>query len=77
MNGWGTIFTNGMIPLDCGIAFEGDREMMDLFAGQWSTTLELIRIPSATIAHQKADEALVVSGHCNAHVSMSTNKPRN
>ncbi len=45
-DGWGTIFTSRMFPLECK-RFQGpDRETVDLSAGQWFITLELTRIPS-------------------------------
>jgi len=46
VDGWGAIFTSRLFPLECGHFQEPDREAVDLSAGQWSTTLELTRIPS-------------------------------
>lgn len=46
VEGWGTLLTNTLIPLDCGHFIEGGEEVVELSKGQWSTTLELIRIPS-------------------------------
>lgn len=52
LDDWGTMFTSGMIPLECsrfmeyGPGPETDREIVELFRGQWSTTLELTRTPS-------------------------------
>lgn len=43
---WGTLFSNSMVPLDCGRFLEDDRETVELSRGQWSTTLELTRTPS-------------------------------
>ena len=42
VDGWGTLLTSGMIPLDCG-HFGND---VELSRGQWSTALELTRTPS-------------------------------
>lgn len=46
MTGWGKLFSNSMVPLDCGHFLEDGREIVELSKGQWSTTLELTRTPS-------------------------------
>jgi len=46
VDGWGTLFTSGMIPLNCGHFMGSDREAVELLRGQWLNTLELARIPS-------------------------------
>lgn len=46
VEGWGTLLTNTMIPLDCGRFLEGGEELVELSKGQWFTTLELTRVPS-------------------------------
>lgn len=42
VTGWGTLFTNNLISLDCG-RFE---DTVELSRGQWSVELELTRTPS-------------------------------
>lgn len=44
--GWGTLFSNSMVPLDCGHFMEDGGEIIELSKGHWSTTLELTRTPS-------------------------------
>lgn len=46
VEGWGTLFSNSMVPLDCGHFMKDDWEIIELSKGQWSTTLELTRTPS-------------------------------
>lgn len=46
VEGWGTLFSNSMVPLDCGHFMEDDEEVVELSKGQWSTTLKLTRTPS-------------------------------
>ena len=46
VKGWGTLFSNSMVPLDCGHFMEDDGEVIELSKGQWYTTLELTRTPS-------------------------------
>ena len=46
ITGWGKLFSNSMVPLDCGHFLEDGREIVELSKGQWSTTLELTRTPS-------------------------------
>lgn len=43
---WGTLFSNSMVPLDCGHFMEDDEEVVELSKGQWFTTLKLTRTPS-------------------------------
>lgn len=68
VDGWGTLFTSGTIPLECsrfveyGPGLETDREIVELFRGQWSTTLELTRAPSG------------FGGHCTFWVCPSCGK---
>lgn len=46
VEGWGTLFSNSMVPLDCGRFVEDDREIIELSKGRWSTALKLTRTPS-------------------------------
>ncbi len=43
VEGWGTLFTNSMVPLDCEHFMEDDGETVELSRGWWSVMLELTR----------------------------------
>ena len=46
VEGWGTLFSNSMIPLDCGHFMDNGEEVVELSKGQWHTSLKLTRTPS-------------------------------
>lgn len=46
VEGSGTLFSNSMLPLDCGHFMKDDEEIVELSKGSWFTNLKLTRTPS-------------------------------